>query len=191
VVTAPLLLLAIPSVVIGFLTIQPMLFGDFFKDAIIVHGEHHHAMAELAEEFHGATAMALHAFTSLPFWLALAGVVTAYVVYLVKPGIPTTVARTFAPVVKLLENKYYMDWINEHLIAPAARGLGRGLWKGGDIGVIDGLINGSANTVGSMAGVVRKIQNGQLSWYALSMVLGIIGLMTWQLWPFLLSLVAR
>ncbi|WP_374565270.1 NADH-quinone oxidoreductase subunit L, partial [Ideonella sp.] len=191
VVTAPLLLLAIPSVVIGFLTIQPMLFGDFFKDAITVHGEHHHAMAELAEEFHGATAMAVHALTSLPFWLALAGVVVAYVFYLVKPGIPAAFARTFAPVIKLLENKYYMDWINENILAAAARGLGRGLWKGGDVAVIDGIVNGTASTVGAFSRVVRTMQTGYLSWYALVMVLGVFGLMTWQLWPYLLGLIAH
>jgi len=191
VVTAPLLLLAIPSVVIGFLTIQPMLFGDFFKDAITVHGEHHHAMAELAEEFHGATAMAVHALTSLPFWLALAGVVVAYVFYLVKPSIPAAFARTFAPIVKLLENKYYMDWINENILATAARALGRGLWKGGDVAVIDGLVNGTASTVGAFSRVVRTIQTGYLSWYALVMVLGVFGLMTWQLWPYLLGLIAH
>lgn len=191
VVTAPLLLLAIPSVVIGFLTIQPMLFGDFFKDAITVHGEHHHAMAELAEEFHGATAMAVHALTSLPFWLALAGVVVAYVFYLVKPSIPAAFARTFAPIVKLLENKYYMDWINENILATAARALGRGLWKGGDVAVIDGLVNGTASTVGAFSRVVRTVQTGYLSWYALVMVLGVFGLMTWQLWPYLLGLIAH
>jgi NADH-quinone oxidoreductase subunit L len=183
VVTAPLLLLAVPSVVIGFMTIGPMLFGDFFQGSVFVNHELHPAMEELKQEFHGATAMGLHAFTSLPFWLALAGVVTAYVFYLVKPGIPAAFARTFAPVVRVLENKYYMDWINEHIIAAAARGLGRGLWKGGDVGVIDGLINGSARGVGAVAGVVRTLQTGYLSWYALVMVLGIFGLMTWQLWP--------
>ncbi|WP_374673641.1 NADH-quinone oxidoreductase subunit L [Ideonella sp.] len=190
VVTAPLLLLAIPSVVIGFLTIGPMLFGDFLKDAITVLPGHA-AMAELAGHWHGATAMALHGFMTLPFWLALGGVVTAYVFYLVKPEIPAAIGRALAPVVKVLENKYYMDWINENILAAAARGLGRGLWKGGDMAVIDGVVNGSARTVGGLAGMVRVIQTGYLSWYALVMALGIFGLMTWQLWPFLTSLVAR
>ena len=185
VVTAPLLLLALPSVVIGYLTIAPMLFGDFFKDSIVVDAAKHPAMAELAEEFHGALAMALHGLSTLPFWLALAGVVTAYVFYMVKPGIPAAIAKTFSPIVTILENKYYMDWINENIVAPAARGLGRGLWKGGDVGLIDGLINGSANAVGVLASVVRRAQTGMLYLYALVMLLGVIGLMTWQLWPYL------
>jgi len=184
VVWLPLVLLAIPSVVIGYMTIQPMLFGDFFKDSIFVDGAHHHAMKELASGFHGAAAMATHAFTTLPFFLALGGVVVAYVFYLVAPSIPAGLARAFSPIVKVLENKYYMDWINEHLIAPAARGIGVGLWKGGDQGVIDGLlINGSARLVGGIAGLTRLVQTGFIYWYALVMLLGVFGLLTWQLWP--------
>jgi len=179
-------LLAIPSVVIGFLTIKAMLFGDFFKDSILVDLEKHPAMEELAKEFHGAAAMALHGLTSLPFWLALAGVVTAYVFYMVKPGIPAWFARTFSPIVRILENKYYMDWFNETFIAPAARMLGQGLWKGGDVGLIDGvIIDGGARTVGGIAALTRYLQTGYLYWYALVMIVGVIGLMTWQLWPYL------
>ena len=186
VVTAPLILLAVPSVVIGFLTIGPMLYGEFFKDSILVNLEHHPAMEEMAKEFHGAAAMALHGLTALPFWLALAGVVTAYVFYLVKPEIPAALAKTFSPVVRLLENKYYMDWINERIFAPAARGVGMGLWKGGDVGLIDGVaIDGSARAVGAVAALARRLQTGYLYWYALVMIVGVIGLMTWQLWPYL------
>ncbi|WP_457390085.1 NADH-quinone oxidoreductase subunit L [Roseateles sp. P5_E1] len=186
VVTAPLVLLAIPSVVIGFMTIQPMLFGDFFKDAIFVNLHAHPAMEELAEEFHGAAAMALHGLTSLPFWLALAGVVTAYVFYMVAPSIPATLAKVLRPLIIVLENKYFMDWINENILARAARLIGMGLWKGGDAGLIDGLIiNGSARGVGGIAGLVRRLQSGYLYWYALVMILGVTGLMTWQLWPYI------
>ena len=146
VVWLPLVLLAIPSVVIGYFTIGPMLFGDFFKDAIIVHGEHHHAMKELAEEFHGASAMALQALTSLPFILALSGVVVAYVFYMVAPAIPAAIGKALSPLITLLENKYYLDWFNENVLAAGARLIGRGLWKGGDMGLIDGvLVNGSTN----------------------------------------------
>ncbi len=186
VVTAPLVLLAIPSVLIGFYTIEPMLFGDFFKDAIFINHDVHHALGELKEEFHGAVAMATHGVKTLPFWLALGGVVTAYLFYMVAPQIPATIARVMAPVIKVLENKYYMDWINENILAAAARALGVGLWKGGDAGLIDGvIINGSAKTVGGIAGLVRRVQTGHLYWYALVMILGVIGLMTWQLWPFI------
>jgi len=186
VVTAPLVLLAIPSVVIGFMTIQPMLFGDFFKDAITINLHAHPAMEELAEEFHGAAAMALHGLTSLPFWLALSGVVTAYVFYMVAPSIPATLAKVLRPVIIVLENKYFMDWINENIFARAARLIGVGLWKGGDAGLIDGvIINGSARTVGGVAGLVRRLQTGYLYWYALVMILGVMGLMTWQLWPYI------
>jgi NADH-quinone oxidoreductase subunit L len=186
VVTWPLVALAIPSVVIGFMTIKPMLHGDFFKDSIAVNAELHPAMEELSRDFHGAVAMALHAFTSVPFWLALAGVVTAWVFYLKAPSIPAALDRSLKPLRTLLENKYYMDWINEHILAAGARLLGTGFWKGGDQGVIDGvLVNGSARTVGAIAGLVRLVQTGHLYWYALVMVLGIFGFLTWRLWPYL------
>ncbi len=184
VVWLPLVLLAIPSVVIGYLTIQPMLFGDFFKDSIFVDAHRHAAMEELTRDFHGAAAMAMHALTALPFWLALAGVVMAYVFYLVAPAIPAALDRVLKPLRVVLENKYYMDWFNENVLAAGARLLGRGLWKGGDQGLIDGLlVNGSARVVGAVAGVVRLVQTGHLYWYALVMVLGIFGLLTWRLWP--------
>ncbi|MCY4744230.1 NADH-quinone oxidoreductase subunit L [Pelomonas sp. UHG3] len=186
VVWVPLVLLAIPSVVIGFLTIQPMLYGDFLKDAITVNTAAHPAMAEIAHHFHGAAAMALHGLQTLPFWLALGGVVTAYVFYMVAPSIPATFAKVLRPLIVIMENKYFMDWINENILARGARLLGTGLWKGGDGMLIDGLvINGSARTVGGIAGLVRRVQTGYLYWYALVMILGVTGLMTWQLWPYI------
>jgi NADH-quinone oxidoreductase subunit L len=188
VVTAPLLLLAIPSVVIGFMTIQGMLYGGFFEDAIFINPEKHPAMEEMKNEFHGAVAMALHGLTSLPFWLALAGVVTAYVFYMVKPAIPAWIKSKFGFLYTLLENRYYFDWFNERVLSAGARLLGRGLWKGGDVAIIDGvLINGSARAVGAFASVVRVVQTGYLYWYALVMILGVILLMTWQLWGPLMS----
>ncbi|WP_298428772.1 NADH-quinone oxidoreductase subunit L [Ottowia sp.] len=183
VVTLPLVLLAIPSVVIGAMTLMPILFGDFFKGVIVVDGTSHHAMAELAEEIHGWLPMALHGFTGLPFWLALAGVVSSWYMYMINPALPAAVKRTFGPVYRLLENKYYLDWFNEHVLARGARLLGTGLWKGGDRALIDGaLVNGSARTVGWIAGVVRKMQTGYLYQYALVMILGIFLLMTYFVW---------
>ncbi|MFN7481460.1 MAG: NADH-quinone oxidoreductase subunit L [Betaproteobacteria bacterium] len=184
VVTAPLILLAVPSVVIGYLTIQPLLFGEFLKDAITVNAQAHPAMAELAKMFHGPVAMALHGVVTLPFWLALAGVVTAWVFYLKAPHIPAAIDRALGPVRTVLENKYYMDWFNEHVLAAGARLLGTGLWKGGDQAVIDGAINGSARGIGGLAALLRQAQTGRLYTYALVMLLGIFALLTWQLWPF-------
>jgi NADH-quinone oxidoreductase subunit L len=183
VVTLPLILLAIPSVVIGYLTIQPMLFGDFFKDAIFINAEHHPALEEMAHEFHGAVAMAVHSLTSLPFLLALSGVVVSYVFYMVAPAIPAMFARVLAPLITVMENKYYLDWINENILAAGARLLGRGLWKGGDVALIDGfVVNGSARLVGMVASVVRLFQTGYIYHYALVMLVGVVALMTWFVW---------
>jgi NADH-quinone oxidoreductase subunit L len=185
VVTAPLLLLAVPSVVIGYLTIGPMLHGDFFKDAIFVDAARHPAMAELTASFHGAGAMALHGLTTLPFWLALGGVATAWLFYLKAPAIPAAFDRALKPVRTVLENKYYFDWFNEKVLAAFARLTGNALWKGGDQALIDGaFVNGSARAVGLLSGVVRRVQTGHLYWYALVMLLGIFCLLTWRLWPF-------
>ena len=183
VVTVPLVLLAIPSVVIGFMTIQPMLFGDFFKGVIFVDPVKHPAMAKLAEIFHGSMAMATHGLMTAPFWLALAGVALSYYMYMVNPALPAAIKRTFMPVFTLLENKYYLDWINENILARGARALGVGLWKGGDQAVIDGtLVNGSWKLVGWIAGLVRRMQTGYVYHYALVMLLGIFVLMTWFVW---------
>ena len=190
VVWLPLALLAAPSVVIGYFTIQPMLYGDFFKDAIFVDAARHPAMKELAEGFHGAWAMAVHGLTSLPFWLAFGGVATAWLFYLKAPAIPAAFDRALGPVRTVLENKYFMDWFNENVLAAGARVLGTGLWRGGDQAVIDGaLVNGSARAVGALAGVVRLVQTGHLYWYALVMILGIFGFMTWRLWPYFSGLI--
>jgi NADH-quinone oxidoreductase subunit L len=183
VVTVPLLLLAIPSVVIGYLTIDPMLFGEFFKDAIFVDADKHHAMKELAEMYHGPVAMAMHAFSTLPFWLALAGVVVSYYMYMVNPALPAAIKRAVQPIYTLLENKYYMDWINENILARGARALGTGLWKGGDRAIIDGgIVDGSWKLVGWVASVARQLQTGYLYHYALVMILGVFLLMTWFVW---------
>ena len=183
VVTVPLVLLAIPSVVIGFMTIQPMLFGEFFKGAIVVNNEQHGAMEELAKAFHGPVQMALHAFSTLPFWLALAGVAAAYYMYMVNLALPAAIKARIEPIYTLLENKYYLDWFNENVLARGARALGTGLWKGGDEMLIDGaLVNGSWKGVAWAAGVVRRVQSGYLYHYALAMILGIFVLMTYFVW---------
>ena len=183
VVTVPLVLLAIPSVVIGFITIQPMLFGDFFKSVITVNLDKHPAMQELAKLFHGPVQMALHGLTAAPFWLALAGVVMAWYMYMRNPALPAAIKSKCEPLYTLLENKYYLDWFNEHVLARGARVLGMGLWKFGDQKLIDGaLVNGSWKVVGWVSGIVRRLQSGFIYHYAFGMILGVFVLMTYFVW---------
>jgi NADH-quinone oxidoreductase subunit L len=183
VVTVPLVLLAIPSVLIGFYTIDPMLYGEFFSDAIFINADKHPAMHELSHAYHGAVAMAMHAFSTAPFWLALAGVVTSYYMYMINPAVPTAIKRVFNPIYVLFENKYYLDWFNENVLARGARALGTGLWKGGDQAIIEGgVVNASWKLVGWVSSVTRQLQSGYLYHYALVMILGVFVLMTWFVW---------
>jgi NADH-quinone oxidoreductase subunit L len=175
VVWFPLVALAIPSVLIGYLTIGPMLHGDFFKGVIFV-GENHRAMEVLREEFHGAAAMAIHGLQTMPFWFAFAGVALAYYCYLVNPRVPAWFYAKFHAVHTLLDNKYYMDKFNDVVFSGGARLLGNGLWNVGDKGLIDGLIvNGSAKMVGWFSSVVRTAQTGYIYHYAFVMILGVLG----------------
>jgi NADH-quinone oxidoreductase subunit L len=177
VVTSPLVLLAVPSVLIGLFAIQPMLFGDYFKDVITVDPKHT-AMAQIAKEFHGWFGMATHALTTLPFWLMIAGVASAYYCYLVNPSVPAWFYRTFKPLHTLLNNKYYMDRFNEIIFAAGSLKLGRGLWKGGDQAIIDGIaINGSARLVGLLSSAARWLQTGYIYHYAIAMIVGVGGLL--------------
>jgi NADH-quinone oxidoreductase subunit L len=179
VITLPLILLAIPSLVIGVFTIRPMLFGRWFNGAIVV-GEDHHAVEKLAEEFHGALAMGLAGFASLPFWLALAGVVVAWYLYLVNPALTDTIEAKTSWLYKLLDNKYYLDRFNEIVFAGGARRIGNGLWKRGDQSFIDGfIVNGSARFVGWFASVVRTAQTGYIYHYAFAMIIGVLALMSY------------
>ncbi len=178
VVWLPLVALSIPSMVIGYLAIEPMLFGDYFKGVVFI-SEHHHAMHELADEFHGAVAMGVHSFTSLPFILALSGVVVAWFFYLVKPSIPAAIKEKTTAINTLLENKYYFDRFNEVFFAGGARLLGSSLWKFGDQAVIDGLIvNGAAKCVAWISSLSRFFQTGHLYQYAFVMIIGVFVLLT-------------
>jgi NADH-quinone oxidoreductase subunit L len=175
VVTVPLIALAIPSVLIGLITTGTVLFGDFFGPSIKVLKEDD-VVGELATEFHGAVPMALHGFFSppYPFLLVLAGAVTAWIFFLKKPSLANSLARTLNWLRTILVNKYYFDWINENIIAGASRFLGRALWRGGDGAIIDGLlVDGTANTLGRIGGIVRKVQSGYLYSYAFWMIIGL------------------
>ncbi len=183
VVWLPLVLLAIPSVVIGYLAIGPMLYGDYFKDSIFINHELHPAMEELQRGFHGALAMTLHGLSTLPFWLALAGVVTAWFCYLKRPDIPEAIKQKFSAIYTLLDNKYYFDRFNDWFFAAGARGASRFLWKFGDVQLIDGLmVNGTARLVGLFSGVLRRMQTGYLYHYAFSMIVGVFVLLTVRTW---------
>ncbi|MFO7278298.1 MAG: NADH-quinone oxidoreductase subunit L [Pseudomonadota bacterium] len=181
VVTVPLIALAIPSIFIGLFTVGPVLFGGYFGDSIFVL-ERNDVLAELGHEFHGPVAFALHGFITPTFWLALAGVVTAWVFFLWKPGLADRAAEALRPIRTILVNKYYFDWFNENVIARGSRLLGRALWRGGDQVLIDGaLVNGTAATVGRFGGVVRLIQSGYLYSYAFWMFIGLAVLLGWFL----------
>jgi len=178
VVTLPLVLLAIPSVAIGWLTVGPVVFGDYFAGAIQhpVDGP----LAELGQHFHGPAAFVAHALQSPALYLAAAGVFTAWFLYLRRPDIPAAIQARLGGLYRVLENKYYFDWFNEHVIAASGRAIGGILWKAGDQAVIDGaLVNGSARAVGLLAGVVRRIQSGYLYHYAFAMIIGLSVLLAW------------
>ena len=181
VVTGPLIALAIPSVVIGALTAGPILFGGYFGDSIRVL-EKNDVLAELGKDFQSPVQMALHGLAGAPFWLAAAGVLTAWLFFLYRPQWADAAARTLAPIRNLLLNKYYFDWFNEKVLSTLARGLGSTLWKGGDQMLIDGvLVNGSAATISWFGSIVRRVQNGYLYAYAFWMVIGLAVMLGWFL----------
>jgi len=183
VVWVPLVALAIPSLAIGYLTVEPMLYGDYFKDAIFINHAAHPVMEEMKHEFHSAPEMALHALTSLPFLLAVAGVVMAWFFYLVKPAIPAFIKQKSGFIYTLLDNKYYFDRFNDWFFAGGARAASRFLWKFGDVKIIDGFfVNGSANMVGKFSGILRRVQTGYIYHYAFAMIIGVFVLLTLRNW---------
>ena len=182
VVTVPLILLAIPSAVIGWFTVRPMLFGGYFGGAIHVLPAND-VLGRLGEEFHGSGEFVRSAFTALPIWFAALGVLTAWWFFLKRPDLADAAERRFKWLHTILVDKYGFDWFNEHVIMPAARLLGGGLWRFGDQIVIDeGLVNGSARTVGWLGSVMRYAQSGYLYHYAFAMILGLASFLLWILW---------
>jgi NADH-quinone oxidoreductase subunit L len=189
VVTLPLVALAVPSVIAGYLCIQRMLYSDFFAGSIVVDGARHPAMRALAEEFSGPLEMALDSWRHWPLWLAAVGVAAAWVLYLKRPELPQRLRQRFGPLYALLDNKYYLDRINEVVFGAGARLVGWVLWRGGDVAVIDGVaVNGSARLVAWMALVVRRVQTGYIYHYAFAMLLGVgIVLFAFLTWPYILA----
>ncbi|WP_199099179.1 NADH-quinone oxidoreductase subunit L [Dyella sp. ASV21] len=174
VVTLPLILLAIPSLIVGFVAIGPMLFGDWFGGAIHV-TEANNVLGELSKDFHGSVAMALHGFTQLPFFLVLAAFAITTYIYLFNPSLADRIKNALKPIYNVLNHKYWFDAVYYIVFARGGMALGRALWKGGDAAVIDGvMVNGSAGLVDRIAGGVRRLQSGYLYHYAFAMILGLI-----------------
>jgi NADH-quinone oxidoreductase subunit L len=186
VVTIPLILLAIPSVIIGFYTIDPLLFGSFFGDSIFIDIAKHPVMKDLALAFHGPVAMAMHAFSTPVLLLVVLGVLTAAIGYLWVPSLPAKVSEALAPIKKLLDHKYYLDELNQTVFAKGMLWFGGIFWHRGDEKIIDGFfVNGSAHMVGRFSGLVRRLQSGYLYHYAFAMILGVIALLTWVLYTYI------
>jgi len=182
VVTVPLIMLAIPSAVIGWFTVGPVLFGDYFGDAIFV-SESKDVIGHMAHAWHGSLGLLQHAVQTPVFWLAASGVFTAWFLYLKRPDIPETIKSKLSGIYTLLDRKYYFDdlWIKG--FAGGGRAIGQFLWKKGDELIIDGiLVNGTAKTVGRLAGVMRQIQTGYLYTYAFAMIIGLTALLGWLIW---------
>ena len=178
VVTVPLVLLAIPSVLIGWIGIEPMLFGDHFGDSLFVLSEHD-VLARLGESYRGEAAFIGHAFATPPLYLALAGVACAWYFYMVRPDLPALCARRLAPVHSALVHKYGFDLLYEEVLARIGRGLGSLFWRIGDRILIDGLlVNGSARVVGWFSSLIRQLQTGFLYTYAFAMIIGLVALMS-------------
>ena len=182
VVTVPLILLAIPSAVIGWFTVGPVLFGDYFGDAIQVQSAHD-VLAHMGEAWHGSLGLLLHAWQTPVFWLAASGVFVAWFLYLKRPDIPATIKDKVLPLYNLLDRKYYFDDLYIKGFAAGGRNLGKFLWQKGDELIIDGiLVNGTAKAVGRLAGVMRQIQTGYLYTYAFAMIIGLTMLLGWLIW---------
>jgi len=183
VVKLPLLLLAVPSVIIGYLAMEPMLFGDFFDGVIVVDAETHPTMAHLAHHFHevlhSAAGMGVHGLMTLPFALALSGVLLSWYFYMKRPDIPAALQQKFSWLHRILENKYGFDSFNERVFAGGSRLIGSQLWQIGDVKLIDGaIVNGVANLIGKVSGIVRKLQTGMIYHYAFAMIIGAFLLLT-------------
>ncbi|MDJ0701214.1 MAG: NADH-quinone oxidoreductase subunit L [Woeseiaceae bacterium] len=182
VVTVPLILLAIPSAAIGWMTAQTVLFDNYFGSAIVVNPEHD-VLAKMAEGYHGGWGLIAHSFQTPILYLALGGLFTAWYLYMKRPDIPATIRERAEPLYNLLDRKYYFDdlWIKG--FAGGGRRIGDLLWKKGDQLVIDGvLVNGTANSIGKLAGVLRQIQTGYLYTYAFAMIIGLTMFLGWLIW---------
>jgi NADH-quinone oxidoreductase subunit L len=176
-VTVPLIMLAIPSVIIGYLTIQPVMFGGWLDDSITVLAQND-VVAELGHHFHGASMMAIHALGSEPFWLMMTGFALATMIYLFRPALADSLQRSLPGLYRFVLNKYFIDELYQAMFVRPTVRIGKGLWEKADAGLIDGvLVNGSARLVGAVAGRIRLWQTGYLFQYAFAMIIGLIGIL--------------
>jgi len=183
VIKLPLILLAIPSIFIGYLAVEPMLFGKFFEDVIYVNSEAHPAMEHLTDHFHAVlqtpAGMALHGLLTLPFVLAGSGVILSWFFYIKRPDIPAAIKQKFSWLHRILEKKYGFDDFNERFFAAGSLLIGSKLWLIGDVKLIDGaMVNGTANLIGKLSGILRKLQSGMIYHYAFAMIIGVFLLLT-------------
>ncbi|MDH3907153.1 MAG: NADH-quinone oxidoreductase subunit L [Gammaproteobacteria bacterium] len=182
VVTVPLIMLAIPSLAIGWFTVEPVLFGGFFGDAIVV-DQGRDVLANMGEHWHGPAALLMHAWQTPVFWLAMAGLATAVYLYLLRPDLPAKIKAKVEGLYNLLDRKYYFDDLYIKGFAAWGRNIGRTLWQRGDEFLIDGvLVNGTANSVGKLAVVMRQLQSGYLYTYAFAMIIGLTMFLGWLIW---------
>ncbi len=189
VIKLPLILLAIPSLFIGYFAVEPMLYGNFFKGVIFVDSATHPAMHELTHEWHevihSAAGMAYHGLMSLPFLLAFSGVALAWFFYMKRPDIPAKIQTKFSLINRVLENKYYFDSFNEKVFAAGSRFIGNKLWLIGDVKIIDGaIVNGTANLVVKLSGILRKLQTGLIYHYAFAMIIGVFFMLSFYSFKF-------
>ncbi len=179
VVTLPLIALAIPSAIIGYIAVGPILFDDFFQGAIYVNSAAHPVMHELTEDFHGAFAMAIHALTGVPFLLAAAGVGLSWFFYMKRPDIPAAIKSRFIIIYNIMDNKYGFDSFNDKFVAAGSRLIGSKLWQIGEVKIIDGFfVNGTARLIGRISGIIRHLQSGLIYHYAFAMIIGAFLMLT-------------
>jgi NADH-quinone oxidoreductase subunit L len=177
VVTVPLLLLAVPSLAIGWFTAKPLLFDGWLKESIIVKPAND-VVAELGQHFHTPLGFALEGFKHWPFWLMLAGFVVATVLYKLKPGLAGQIAHGLRWPVRVLNDKYGFDRFYQAVFAGGSLSLGRAFWRFGDRALIDGaVVDGSASTVGRFSELLKRIQSGYLYDYAFVMIVGLLALL--------------
>ena len=179
VITVPLVLLAIPSFYAGWAYIDTVLFGDYFKSSIAIAAQHG-GLATMREEWHGPVPFMEHGVLGLPFWLALAGIATAWLLYIKRPDLPAKIQARTGALYALLVNNYYIDRFNDWLLAGGFRRIGALFSNVGDQSIIDGFfVNGSARLVGATSALLRKIQSGYVYHYAFTMIIGVFALLTW------------